>query len=50
VSGYPAKPHHIAKRVNACVQKLPELFKRVRELQGKVEELEKENQKLKDRV
>ena len=44
VSGYPAKPHHIAKRVNACVQKLPELFKRVRKLQEKVEELEKENQ------
>ena len=33
VSGYPAKPHHIAKRINAYVQKLPELFKKVAQLE-----------------
>lgn len=35
VSGYPAKPHHIAKRINAYIQKLPDLFKRVIELEKK---------------
>ncbi|MCQ9207789.1 MAG: UDP-3-O-(3-hydroxymyristoyl)glucosamine N-acyltransferase [Omnitrophica bacterium] len=33
VSGYPAKPHQIAKRINAYVQKLPELFKKVARLE-----------------
>lgn len=33
VSGYPAKPHHIAKRINAYVQRLPELFKKVARLE-----------------
>ncbi|MCM8773549.1 MAG: UDP-3-O-(3-hydroxymyristoyl)glucosamine N-acyltransferase, partial [Candidatus Omnitrophica bacterium] len=28
VSGYPAKPHSIAKRVNAYVQRLPELYEK----------------------
>jgi len=37
VSGYPAKPHQIAKRVNACVQKLPNLFKQVALLEKKIE-------------
>lgn len=36
VSGYPAKPHAQAKRINACVQRLPELFKKVKVLEGKV--------------
>jgi UDP-3-O-[3-hydroxymyristoyl] glucosamine N-acyltransferase len=36
VSGYPAKPHNLAKKVNAFVQKLPELFKRVKELEKKI--------------
>jgi UDP-3-O-[3-hydroxymyristoyl] glucosamine N-acyltransferase len=49
VSGYPAKPHHIAKRVNACLQRLPELFKKFRKLQERIEVLEKENQELKTR-
>jgi UDP-3-O-[3-hydroxymyristoyl] glucosamine N-acyltransferase len=40
VSGYPAKPHDIAKRVNACVQNLPKLFATVAELKKKIEELE----------
>jgi len=37
VSGYPAKPHKIAKRINAYVQKLPNLFKQVAELEKKIE-------------
>jgi len=41
VSGYPAKPHHLAKRVNACVQRLPELYKKIKELEEKIKKLEK---------
>jgi len=40
VSGYPARPHDVAKRVNACVQGLPELYNRIKELEKKVKELE----------
>jgi UDP-3-O-[3-hydroxymyristoyl] glucosamine N-acyltransferase len=40
VSGYPARPHDIAKRVNACVQNLPQLYKRIKELEQKIEKLE----------
>lgn len=40
VSGYPAKPHDIAKRVNACVQNLPRLYQTVNELKKKIKELE----------
>ncbi|HDZ77552.1 MAG TPA: UDP-3-O-(3-hydroxymyristoyl)glucosamine N-acyltransferase [Candidatus Omnitrophica bacterium] len=40
VSGYPAKPHDIAKRVNACVQKLPSLYKTINDLKRRVAELE----------
>jgi UDP-3-O-[3-hydroxymyristoyl] glucosamine N-acyltransferase len=39
VSGYPAKPHEIAKRVNACVQNLPHLYKKVKELEAELNEL-----------
>ena len=40
VSGYPAKPHASAKRINACVQRLPKLFKTIEELEDRVMELE----------
>jgi UDP-3-O-[3-hydroxymyristoyl] glucosamine N-acyltransferase len=40
VSGYPAKPHDVAKRVNACVQNLPKFYRIVDELKAKVKELE----------
>lgn len=40
VSGYPAKPHDIAKRVNACVQNLPKLYETIKELKKKIEQLE----------
>ena len=41
VSGYPAKPHEEAKKVNACVQHLPQLYKRIKYLEKKIESLEK---------
>ncbi len=40
VSGYPAKPHASAKRINACVQRLPKLVKTIEELEDRVMELE----------
>ncbi len=40
VSGFPAKPHEIAKKVNACVQNLPKLYEKVNSLKKKIEELE----------
>ncbi len=40
VSGYPAKPHKKAKRINACVQKLPDLYKLVNKLEEKIAALE----------
>jgi UDP-3-O-[3-hydroxymyristoyl] glucosamine N-acyltransferase len=40
VSGYPARPHDQAKRVNACIQNLPKLYETVTELKKKIEELE----------
>lgn len=40
VSGYPARPHVEAKRINACLQRLPELYKTVKELEQKVKNLE----------
>ena len=40
VSGYPAKQHEVAKRINACVQNLPKLYNIVNELKKKIEDLE----------
>jgi UDP-3-O-[3-hydroxymyristoyl] glucosamine N-acyltransferase len=45
VSGYPAKPHNIAKRINACVQNLPKLYDTVAWLKKKIEELESKKEK-----
>lgn len=39
VSGFPAKPHSVAKRINACVQNLPDLYKKVRALEEEIKEL-----------
>ncbi|MFC1620903.1 UDP-3-O-(3-hydroxymyristoyl)glucosamine N-acyltransferase [Candidatus Omnitrophota bacterium] len=39
VSGYPAKPHTVAKRINACVQNLPDLYKKVRALEEEIQQL-----------
>ncbi len=38
VSGFPAKSHAVAKRINACVQNLPDLYKKVKAME---EELKK---------
>lgn len=40
VWGYPAKPHNIAKRVNACIQNLPRLYNTIAELKKRIEKLE----------
>jgi UDP-3-O-[3-hydroxymyristoyl] glucosamine N-acyltransferase len=39
VSGYPAKPHRSAKRINACVQSLPDLYKKVKAMEKELERL-----------
>jgi UDP-3-O-[3-hydroxymyristoyl] glucosamine N-acyltransferase len=39
VSGYPARPHEKAKRINACIQNLPRLYEMVNELKKKIEGL-----------
>lgn len=41
VSGYPAKPHETALRVNACLQRLPELYRKIKDLEGRIEHIEK---------
>lgn len=43
VSGYPAKPHDTAKRVNAIVQRLPHYVKKIQDLENRMKELEKKN-------
>jgi UDP-3-O-[3-hydroxymyristoyl] glucosamine N-acyltransferase len=40
VSGYPAREHTVAKRLNAHTAMLPELFKRLKQLERRVRELE----------
>ncbi|MEW5758733.1 MAG: UDP-3-O-(3-hydroxymyristoyl)glucosamine N-acyltransferase [Candidatus Omnitrophota bacterium] len=40
VSGYPARPHNIALRVDACVQKLPEAYKKIEDLEKRLKALE----------
>lgn len=40
VSGYPAKPHSEAKRINACVQRLPNLIATVHSLEARLKQLE----------
>ncbi|MDP8264137.1 MAG: UDP-3-O-(3-hydroxymyristoyl)glucosamine N-acyltransferase [Candidatus Aceula lacicola] len=45
VSGYPAKPHDKAKKVNASLQRLPEYIKMIHDLRRRIEILEKDNNK-----
>jgi UDP-3-O-[3-hydroxymyristoyl] glucosamine N-acyltransferase len=45
VSGYPAADHAHAKRLHASLQRLPDLIKRFREMENRIEELEKERAK-----
>lgn len=42
VSGYPAKPHQEAKKINACIQRLPQLIETLHDLKKRLEELEKQ--------
>ena len=39
VSGYPAREHQKAKRVNACVQQLPKLYRRIKQLEEEIERI-----------
>jgi len=41
VWGYPAKPQSIAKRINACIQNLPRLYKTVAELKKRLNNKDK---------
>lgn len=42
ISGYPARNHSRAKREEAIIRKLPELYKEIRKLQKQVEQLTKQ--------
>jgi UDP-3-O-[3-hydroxymyristoyl] glucosamine N-acyltransferase len=45
VSGYPAKPHTMAKRIYAFTQNLPDLFKKVKKLEEEIEKLKSADKK-----
>ena len=49
VSGYPARPHQMAKRLNAYAQKLPDLFKRITQLEKITEKFLQKKRKKKKR-
>ena len=40
VFGYPAREEKQAKRINACIQSLPSLFKEFREIKERLQKLE----------
>ncbi len=40
VSGYPARPHQLAKRIAACQAKLPDLFRKVKRMEETIKRLE----------
>ena len=44
VSGYPAVPHSLWKRLTAMVQKLPDLLRRTKELEDKVAKLQRQDE------
>lgn len=39
VSGYPARPHQLAKKIAACEAKLPDLFKKVKDFEDTLRKL-----------
>lgn len=49
VSGYPAKPHRLAKRINAYVQNLGKLYARVKILEEKINKLQSKTKTRKKR-
>ncbi|MCE1245936.1 MAG: UDP-3-O-(3-hydroxymyristoyl)glucosamine N-acyltransferase [Firmicutes bacterium] len=40
VSGFPAKPHHEALRLNGALQRLPSLIKTIRDMEARIKQLE----------
>jgi len=42
VSGYPARRHSLSKRLYACLQRLPSLFERTRDLERRIGKLEED--------
>jgi UDP-3-O-[3-hydroxymyristoyl] glucosamine N-acyltransferase len=42
VSGYPAKPHRQAAKINGCIQRLPQLNETVEELKKRLDKIEAE--------
>ncbi len=49
VFGYPALPLMLFKRINAYLQKLPDLFRRAKALEGRVAALEQQNERENER-
>jgi UDP-3-O-[3-hydroxymyristoyl] glucosamine N-acyltransferase len=45
VTGYPAVPHPVFKRLQAFIQRLPQLFQRTKDLEQRVDQLESQNSK-----
>jgi UDP-3-O-[3-hydroxymyristoyl] glucosamine N-acyltransferase len=43
VSGYPAQKHSVAKRLLACLQRLPDLFRRVKDVEARLDRLEEDD-------
>ena len=44
VTGYPAAPHTLWKRLQALIHRLPDLFQRTRELEERVADLERQRE------
>ena len=49
VSGYPAKSHLEAMRVNACLQRLPQTYEKIKELENKIIQLQNQMKKNKSK-
>ena len=50
VAGYPAMPHGLWKRMQALMQKLPQMFQRLRDVEERVEKLEHQGAEEEERV
>jgi UDP-3-O-[3-hydroxymyristoyl] glucosamine N-acyltransferase len=44
VTGYPAVPQALFRRISAYMQKLPQLFQRTKAIEEKLEKLEREKE------
>jgi len=40
VSGYPARPHNQARRIEAAIKRLPDLLQQIQELEARIKEIE----------